>query len=84
MTNKEILKKQIIYRSMHRGTKEMDLLLGNFVKTYINKLNDSELKDLKHLITIADETLFKWYTKKNNKHLVPINKVSKMLKGFKV
>ena len=84
MVNKEILKKQIIYRSMHRGTKEMDLLLGNFVKTYINKLNDSELKDLKHLIAIADETLFKWYTEKNNKHSVPINKVSKMLKGFKI
>ena len=27
MINKEILKKQIIYRSSHRGTKEMDLLL---------------------------------------------------------
>ena len=36
MTNKEILKKQIIYRSMHRGFKEMDLLLGNFVKKYID------------------------------------------------
>ena len=45
MTNKEILKKQIIYRSMHRGTKEMDILLGNFVKTYINEFNDNELKD---------------------------------------
>ena len=32
MANNEILKKQIIYRSTHRGTKEMDLLLGNFVK----------------------------------------------------
>ena len=46
--------------------------------------NDSELKDLKNLITIADETLLKWYIEKNNKHSVPINKVSKMLKGFKV
>ena len=40
MPIKEILKKQIIYRSMHRGTKEMDLLLGNFVKKHINELND--------------------------------------------
>jgi len=30
MINKEILKKQIIYRSKHRGTKEMDILLGKF------------------------------------------------------
>ena len=37
MTNKEILRKQIIYRSMHRGSKEMDLLLGYFVKKNIDK-----------------------------------------------
>ena len=28
----EILKKKILYRSSYRGTKEMDLLLGSFVK----------------------------------------------------
>ena len=37
MTNKEILIKKIIYRSIHRGTKEMDLLLGNFVMKHIDK-----------------------------------------------
>ena len=50
MTNKEILKRQIIYRSNHRGTKEMDLLLGNFVKKYINNLNENDLKDLVDLL----------------------------------
>ena len=49
MTNKEILKKQIIYRSTHRGTKEMDLLLGNFTKKNINIFNDSDLNDLNNL-----------------------------------
>ena len=44
MTDKEILIKQIIYRSIHRGTKEMDLLLGNFVKKYIKTFNLNELK----------------------------------------
>ena len=36
MANKEILKRKIIYRSLHRGTKEMDLLLGTFVIKNIN------------------------------------------------
>ena len=31
MTIDEVLKKRILYRSNHRGSKEMDLLLGNFV-----------------------------------------------------
>ena len=83
MTNKEILKKQIIYRSSHRGTKEMDLLLGNFVKKNIGKFTDSELKDLKNLIEIEDEILQKWLFDKNNENLVPFNKISKMFKEFK-
>ena len=42
IANKEILKKQIIYRSTHRGTKEMDLLLGNFVKKKIGRASCRE------------------------------------------
>jgi antitoxin CptB len=83
MTNKEILKKQIIYRSTHRGTKEMDLLLGNFVKKNIGKFTDSELKDLENLLEIDDEILQKWIFGKNNENLVPLNKISKMFKEFK-
>jgi antitoxin CptB len=83
MTNKEILKKQIIYRSTHRGTKEMDFLLGNFVKKNIGKFTDSELKDLENLLEIDDEILQKWFFGKNNENLVPLNKISKMFKEFK-
>ncbi len=83
MTNKDILKKKIIYRSSHRGTKEMDLLLGSFTKKNINIFNDSELNDLNNLLQINDEILKKWYFQKNYKKLVPINKVSLMFKKFR-
>ena len=33
------LKKKVLYRSEHRGTMEMDLLLSNFVKKNVNSLN---------------------------------------------
>ena len=84
MLNKEILKKQIIYRSMHRGTKEMDLLLGNFVKKYVEEFNINELKDLEDLLFIEDDVIYKWYIKKNFDKLVPKTKVSEMLKNFKL
>ena len=84
MVNKEILKKQIIYRSMHRGTKEMDLLLGNFVKKYVDEFNVNELKDLEKLLFIEDDIIYKWYVKKNSEKLVPKTKVSMMLKNFKL
>ena len=84
MPIKEILKKQIIYRSMHRGIKEMDLLLGNFVKKYVDEFNVNELKDLEKLLFIEDEVIYKWYIKKNSDGLIPKTKVSIMLKNFKL
>ena len=84
MTNNEILKKQILYRSMHRGTKEMDLLLGNFVKRHIHELNDTELKDLERLLSIEDEVIYKWYFEKSPGKLIPNTSVSLMLKNFKL
>ena len=69
---------------MHRGSKEMDLLLGNFVKKNIDKLNNNELKDLEKLLFIDDEIIYKWYFEKNSNNAIPNTKVSMMLKNFKL
>ena len=84
MTNKEILKKKIIYRATHRGTKEMDILLGNFAKKYIGEFNDNELQDLEKLLFIEDEIIYNWYFKKNFNNGISNTKVSLMLKNFKL
>ena len=83
MKDKDILKKKILYRSKHRGTKEMDLLLGNFVKKNIDKFNESEINQLEKLLEIDDEIIHKWYFEKNRKDTVPYNKVTQKLKNFK-
>ena len=69
---------------MHRGSKEMDLLLGNFVKKNIYKLNNNELEDLEKLLFIEDEIIYKWYFEKNSNNAIPNTKVSMMLKNFKL
>ena len=84
MDNINILKKKILYRSEHRGTKEMDLLLSNFVKKYINSFSEIELKDLESLLNIDDEILYKWYLNQNSQSLVPSNGIAKKLKKFKL
>ena len=83
MKNKKNLKNQIIYRSSHRGSKEMDLLLGNFVKKYINIFDDKDLSDLYELLSIEDEIIYKWYFKKRNNLIITNNKITKMLKEYK-
>ena len=77
-------KRKILYRSQHRGIKEMDLLLTNFVKKYINGFNKNELMILDDLLKIDDDLLFKWYSSKNKTHLIQKNKVSTLLKNFKI
>ncbi len=84
MTNKEILKKQIIYRSAHRGSKEMDILLGNFVKEHIDDFSDDDLKNLEQILFIEDEILYRWYFDKKESDAIPNNKVSKMLRDFRL
>ena len=84
MPNKEILKKKIIYRSEHRGNKEMDILLGTFVKKYINQFNDSELHDLEKLLMVEDEILSEWYFKNKLQNKIPNSNISILLKNFKL
>ena len=57
----DILKKRLIYRSQYRGTKEMDKLIGSFVKTNIKKFNLIQLMELEKFLDIDDDTLYKIY-----------------------
>ena len=82
MTNKEFLKKKILYMATHRGSKEMDLLLGNFVKKHINNLSSNELDDLYGILNENDEYLYQCYFKKNNKIKIAKNRISEKLKKF--
>ena len=82
MPNKEILKKQIFYRSTHRSSKEMDILLGDFVKEYIDVFNIDDLKNLEQILSVEDEILYSWYFDKKKSDLIYDNKVSNLLKNF--
>jgi len=84
MENKKKIINKILYRSTHRGTKEMDILLGSFVKKYINGLNDKELGDLSELLNCEDTILYNWYFYNVNHELIVVNKIATMFKNFKL
>lgn len=53
------LKKIIIYRITHTGTKESDLLFNKIIVNNIEKLNLNELQDLKNLFdNHSDQEIF--------------------------
>ena len=84
MNSIDLLKKKILYRSEYRGIKEMELLLNSFVKKHINDFSIAELKQLDDLLNFDDDILFKWYLNKKVEIKIPNNKVSKLLKNFKI
>tara|TARA_Y100000590_G_C15326054_1_gene865830 strand:- start:43 stop:297 length:255 start_codon:yes stop_codon:yes gene_type:complete len=84
MENKKNLINQIIYRSTHRGSKEMDILLGNFVKKNIDKFDNNDLLDLDKILNYDDELLSKFYFDKTDNKLIVNNKIMRMLKSFKI
>ena len=80
----EQLKKKIIYRSNYRGTKEMDKLLGTFVKKYINELDTQDLINLEKLLDFDDNTLYNFYNNLIPSNKLELNKVNKLFKNFKL
>ena len=81
--NIDELKKKIIYRSNYRGTKEMDKLLGKFVKKYINNLQEKDLIDLDKFLNIDDTNLYNFYNGFDTEFEIEKNNISLLFKNFK-
>ena len=82
MINIDELKKKIIYRSNYRGTKEMDKLLGAFVKKYINDLSDDDLVKLEKLLDVDDSNLYNFLNGLETDFIFEKNNVTDLFKNF--
>jgi antitoxin CptB len=51
-------RKRLLFRCWHRGTREMDLLLGRFADAEIATLTDAQLAELERLLEIPDPDLY--------------------------
>jgi antitoxin CptB len=51
-------RKRLLFRCWHRGTREMDLILGRFADITIASLSDDELAELERLIEVPDSDLY--------------------------
>ena len=51
-------RKRLLFRCWHRGTREMDLILGRFADAEIAGLSDGDLTELERLIDVPDPDLY--------------------------
>ena len=56
----EARRKRLLWRASHRGTREMDLLLGGFAKSRIESFGETELDELETIIGLPDPELMGW------------------------
>ncbi len=60
----EHLKKKLIFRSWHRGTREADLLIGSFADKYVPTMSDEQLEEYIAIIERSDPDIYNWITQR--------------------
>ena len=75
--------KRLLFRSWHRGTREMDLLLGNFARRYLESFTEDQLDRFEVLIELSDPELFAWISGLESVPPGLDNDVMSLLKDFK-
>src|SRR5258706_16177332 len=55
-------RRKVLFRSWHRGMREMDLIMGRFADDTVAQLTQEELADFEQLMEVPDRELLAWVT----------------------
>lgn len=69
-------RKRLIFRSWHRGTREMDLIMGSFADNYVKSFSEEELSLYDEILTHNDPDLYNWIS---GQEAVPANFLNPVL-----
>ncbi|MGE3623631.1 MAG: succinate dehydrogenase assembly factor 2 [Bdellovibrionales bacterium] len=72
-------RRRLKFRSWHRGTREMDLLLGSFADAHVDRLTPDELTQYEAIMEQGDPDLYNWITGAENVPKKCDNRVMRML-----
>ncbi|MBV6657385.1 MAG: succinate dehydrogenase assembly factor 2 [Devosiaceae bacterium] len=53
-------RKRMLFRAWHRGTKELDILLGSFADAHLATMDDRELDAFERLMEVPEPDLYNW------------------------
>ncbi|MBX9682950.1 MAG: succinate dehydrogenase assembly factor 2 [Hyphomicrobium sp.] len=56
----ELRRRRAAYRAAHRGTKEMDVLVGRYAEARLPTLEGAALGHFEQFLSVADPTLQAW------------------------
>ena len=59
-SSSEIRRKRLLFRSWHRGTREMDLILGRFADANLAAMDRGQLDRYGRLLENSDPDIYNW------------------------
>ena len=80
--NISIKRKQMVFRSWHRGTREVDLLLGRFADAHIWGFDTEQLALYDRFLNNSDPDIYNWITGQEPVPPAEDNKVVRLLLAF--
>lgn len=58
--------KRLYFRSAHRGSKEIDLILGPYASAQLQKMDDKELDEFESFLSENDTDIWYWVVGKSS------------------
>ena len=80
--NISIKRKQLLFRSWHRGTREIDLLLGAFADAHIPGFDSAQLMLYERFLNNSDPDIYNWITRQDPLPPSEENGVTRLLLEF--
>jgi antitoxin CptB len=76
-------RKRLLFRCWHRGTRELDLILGRFADAEIANLSDDELGQLEQLLEVPDPDFYAAVTGERPLSAEDTNPLFERIKSFR-
>ena len=76
----ELRRKRAAYRAAHRGTKEMDLLLGRYAEARLPQMSEPDLANFEKLLGEPDPTVQQWIM---DQHAIPDDRYAELIAHMK-
>ena len=57
----ENMRKRLRFRAWHRGTREMDILVGRFADAHVEAFDRPQLQQFEAMLTCNDPDVYDWY-----------------------
>lgn len=55
-------RRRLVFRAWHRGIREMDLVLGQYVDAHIENMDEKTLNELEDIMSYEDRDMLTWVT----------------------